>query len=304
MKNKFLSFILAICLVLPALLMTACGGSEHEHSYTDGICSSCGAIEGVVINYDSDTQTYVVMDGKQATLTNIVIPSSYNDGKNGEHPVASIFEGAFFESTGLVSITLPDSVKSIGSHAFGNCRALQTVNLGNGLNKICQFAFGGSTLLSSITIPSSVNVIEDGAFSSCEGLNSITLPNAVTVVNANMFNGCTSLQTVVLGNSVTKIYGWAFRGCEDLTTINIPSTVDTIGQYAFSTCTSLASLTIPASVTTIGFFAFADAQLQTIYYQGTEAQWDSIEKGKFGKVHQDYEDDIALSSQTIINYAN
>ena len=88
------------------------------------------------------------------------------------------------------------------------------------------------------------------------------------------------IKTVSIGEGVTSI-GWdAFAGCSSLTSVTIPSSVTSIGWDAFYNCSSLTSVTIPESVTSIGNYAFSDCDnLQTVYYNGTRAQFDKIEIG-------------------------
>ena len=66
----------------------------------------------------------------------------------------NILYGAFCGCSGLISITIPDSVTSIDNYAFYNCRSL-----------------------TSITIPSSVTEIGAYAFYGCSGLTSVTFKN-------------------------------------------------------------------------------------------------------------------------------
>lgn len=300
MKNKFLALILAICLIIPCTLtFTACGETEHQHTYVDGVCSECGAIEGLQFEYISSSKTYRVLDGRAVTVTSLIIPDKYDDGKNGEHAVTSIY-GSAFAFTNLESVVIPNSIISLESNAFSDCQNLTSITIPKSVKVIGKHAFDGCTSLAEVTILDGVTAIGDGAFANCTALENVVIPNSVTSLGDSAFQECTALKSVTIGSGVTTIGGWAFRGCTDLTTINIPDGVTRIGQYIFSTCTSLKTLTIPKSVTVIGFFAFAECGLENIYYQGSSAEWSSVEKGKYGKVHPDYEDDIAMPQQTVV----
>ncbi|MDE7228241.1 MAG: leucine-rich repeat domain-containing protein [Treponemataceae bacterium] len=64
-----------------------------------------------------------------------------------------------------------------------------------------------------------------------------------------------------------------------LTMVEIPEGVTGIGEAAFRLKTMLEHLTIPVSVTSIESNAFAQCtNLKTIYYGGTEEQWNAITK--------------------------
>ena len=168
--------------------------------------------------------------------------------------VTSIGDWAFSEC-GISSVTIPNSVTSIGWAAFCRCSGLTSVTIPNSVTSIGDYAFGGCTDLTSIDIPNSVTCI-NGAFCDCSGLTSVTIPNSVTSING-AFSGCSGLTSVTIPNSVTSIGDYAFNECTGLTSIEIPNSVTCIGDWAFCGCSGLTSVTIPNSVTNIGAYAFA-----------------------------------------------
>ena len=108
---------------------------------------------------------------------NVIIPQTVNfNGTN--YPVTSIGGYAFYDCSGLTSVTIPNSVTRIGGYAFYNCSSL-----------------------TSITIPNSVTSIGWGAFSDCSSLTSVTIPNSVTSIGEFAFYNCSSLTSVTISNS-------------------------------------------------------------------------------------------------------
>ena len=152
----------------------------------------------------------------------------------------------------LQSITIPDSVTSIGNGAFWGCESLHSVTIPDSVTSIGDSAFSGCESLQSVTIPESVTSIGNWAFSGCESLHSVTIPDSVTSIGDRAFERCLSLQSVtILPNSVTSIGDSAFVDCSSLRSVTIPDSVTSIGISAFEYCSSLQSVTIPESVTII-----------------------------------------------------
>ena len=89
---------------------------------------------------------------------NVVIPEEVTY-MNRTRKVTSIGKRAFFECSGLTSVTIPNSVTSIGEYAFMNCSSLTSVTIPNRVTSIGRDAFAGCSGLTSVTIPNSVTRI-------------------------------------------------------------------------------------------------------------------------------------------------
>ena len=171
--------------------------------------------------------------------------------------VTTIGNYAFSNCEGLVGITIPNSVTSIGSSAFSNCRGLLGITIPNSVTTIGNYAFSSLTSILGITIPNSVETMGDHAFSNCSKLSVVTFEEGckLTALNSYIFSS-TALTSIDIPNSVTSIGSNAFLSCSSLASINIPNSVTSIGSYAFQYCSSLTSIDIPNSVTSIGSNAF------------------------------------------------
>ena len=220
-------------------------------------------IDGIYYNLIKKVKQAEVTSGDSEYTGEVTIPASFEyDGVT--YSVTSIGVSAFKARinnhqvcSSLTSITIPNSVTSIGNAAFCDCYRLTSITLPNSVTSIGSSAFSGCSGLTSITIPNSVTSISDYAFNKCSGLTSITIPNSVTSISDYAFYGCSGLTSITIPNSVTSISKYAFSGCSGLTSITLPNSVTSIGGSAFSGCSGLTSITIPNSVTSIGYEAFS-----------------------------------------------
>ncbi len=207
-------------------------------SYLDNysnVCPITSFIFGNEVEYIPEQLCYCL-----DKLTSVTIPNS----------VTSIGFSAFSRCSGLTSITIPNSVTSIGGGAFSDCSSLTSITIPNSVTSIGRFIFSDCSSLTSITIPNSVTSIGYNAFSGCFSLTSITIPNSVTSIGEQAFSLCSSLNSITLPNSVTSIGSSAFYWCSSLTSIAIPNSVTSIGKQAFSGCSSLSSIVVETGNTT------------------------------------------------------
>ena len=129
-------------------------------------------------------------DGKKLLRNTNWDLTSYTIRKGTRCICDAAFAGDSSDSPSLQSITIPESVTSIGDEAFSGCSSLQ-----------------------SVTIPDSVTSIGISAFEGCESLQSVTIPDSVTSIGVHAFWSCKSLQSVTIPDSVTSIGDSAFWGC-------------------------------------------------------------------------------------------
>lgn len=144
----------------------------------------------------------------------------------------------------IKSVTIADTVTSVGSDAFYGCTNLTAVDLGSGVAKIGSGAFYECNALKEIVIPDSVTSIGSNAFYNCFRLSAVTMGSGVTSIGASAFKYCTSLTEIVIPDSVTTIGEVAFSWCEKLTTVTMSSSVTKIGSSAFIYCSKLNKVII------------------------------------------------------------
>ena len=85
--------------------------------------------------------------------------------------------------SGLTSITIPNSVTTIGQDAFLGCSSLTSINIPNSVTTIGQSAFFFFFFFTSVTIGNGVTTIGKDAFSGCTSVTDVychALPNQLT----------------------------------------------------------------------------------------------------------------------------
>lgn len=131
----------------------------------------------------------------------------------------------------ITSITLPNSIKSIGAEAFREC-----------------------ILIKSLVIPEGVTEIEELTFYNCKALSDLQIKGPITKIGKSAFSHCENLTTLPNISHVTQIGDFAFEECP-IESANIPNAVKEIGYKAFGKCKQLKEVTIPNSVEVLQGFS-------------------------------------------------
>ena len=245
--------------------------------------------DGYTFFYDGENGYLVNYAGNEADIT---LPESFIAYDGTAVNSYEIYQFAFYRNLDVTSVTIPDSVTSIGEDAFYGCAGLTSVyytgditgwcgisglgavmsggrtlyidgskvegavTVSDGVTSIPSYAFAYQTGITSVTIPDSVTSIGAYAFYNCTGLTSITIPAGVTSIGSYAFYGCTA--EIVWGDDtvITEIGDYAFAGYKG-TSIVIPAGVTSIGERAFSGCTAEIVWGDDPVITEIGDYAFA-----------------------------------------------
>lgn len=223
-----------------------------------GIFTSCDDLTSVVLSSGITKITaYEFEDCPK--LKSVTVPDT----------VTSIGQEAF-KNSGITSITIPAGVTVISADAFNDCGSLATVTLSAGLEEIGDNAFYGCRKLTSITIPYTVKTIGENAFYQCYALATVEFsstaanPTALKSTGKGAFMYCTALTAVDIPSGITEISPLTFRGCTKLASVTLPDGLQSIKVDGFNSC-GLTSIVIPDTVTEIGRFAFYSCkELKTV----------------------------------------
>ena len=265
--KKICSLLLALIFLLS---MTACskntgimiqdtevGNLEHQAVDIMGVTYDLfdGGYASIVtiLHKEAQITETVSYDGKDYTV--IAIGFARDIG-NKEWVQNSVYKDYFNpQDNSPETLTLPESIKYVGSQALWGCTAKQIV-LPSQIATLAGRVFENCVNLESIEFPDSLNYLNtSGMFSSCYGLKSIELPAECEHPSidtlASTFADCFALESAVIPGDFKKLENMVFWNCNELTNVTLCEGIETIGVHVFGNCPKLTTLVIPESVTLI-----------------------------------------------------
>lgn len=211
----------------------------------------------------------ILIDGHNCT-GNVEIPNTVTSISSGAF--ATELVNGYIYACKIKSVTIPESVKSIGDYAFND------------------------SYIEEAIIKANIPIIDDGIFNECNLLKSVSLPNGITSIGENAFNCCYNLTAIEIPESVKTIGNKAFYYCKSLTDVTIPNSVTEIGNESFTSCESLVTVTVPKTVNSIGYSAFSYCPNVTLLVnKGSYAE----QYAKYNNIKYEYIEDAGDSQFSI-----
>ena len=226
------------------------------------------------------TGTLVIPNSVTSIGTNAFAYCSGISGFTLSNTLSMIGEAAFFNCTGLSTISIPGSVTSIGLRAFNWCFALTQFNVESGnqiyssidgvlfnkyQNALIQFPGGKGGIYS---VPSPVQYIETYAFYGCNNLTKLTLPTSVSYIGSRGLGYCNLLSDISVASDnpyLSSVNGVLFNKLQTELiqcpagksgVYTVPNTVASIREGGFIRCNKLTGVVIPNSVSSIDTYTF------------------------------------------------
>lgn len=181
-------------------------------------------IDGIYYNLIQKAKIAEVTSNPNRYSGDVIIPKEV-EFEGMRYAVTSIRELAFHNCS-LTSITIPNSVTSIGSSAFSLCYDLTSITISNSVTSIGYNAFKDCNRLSSVHISdiaawcmisfgdyfSNPLYYAQHLFLNGVEIKELVIPDGVTSIGENAFYNCTSFTSITIPNSVTSIGSNAFSG--------------------------------------------------------------------------------------------
>ena len=124
---------------------------------------------------------------------------------NETFTVTKIAPLAFYKSTYVQTVELPETIREIGGYAFYWCINLRTINIPSQITEISTGTFVWCNKLKKVVLPESISFIGISAFSDCIGLEEINIPSNCESIGDEAFKWCTSLSTLTIEDGTTPL---------------------------------------------------------------------------------------------------
>ena len=240
-----------INIVLPDTISSI---GEYAFSYCSGLASitignglkavgesafqECNSLEGVYITdikawceilfatYESNPLTYAhKLYVNESLMTELILSED----------IVRIEDYTFYNCEDLISISVSNGLKSIGTTPFWRCSQLESVYITD-IKAWCEILFESNDsnplfvganlylngeLVTDLVIPETVSEIGDRAFIQYDGLVSVEISSGVKSIGEWAFYGCNNLAEVVIPSSIINIEDWAFYECYGLQKVYI-----------------------------------------------------------------------------------
>ena len=243
---------------------------RFSDSFTDGSTETTTPPNNEI--WYTSTDGNIVVPNNSNMFGATLLSNTYENGKGvmtfdgpvtmvGDKSYSSSADAPFEYCRNLLSISLPESVDTIGFAAFYNCSSLQIIELPSHIVYLGTSAFESSGI-KSINIPET-DEFGGNPITHCHDLAVITGPYAspdgrcLIKNNAIISFAPSGISSYVIPDGITELWHRAFSGCKQLESIIVPSTLVKINNQCFVGCSSLKSFVIPESVTNVGVSAFS-----------------------------------------------
>ena len=195
-------------------------------------------------------------------IGNYTVPSDFISSL-GTLTVKSLGNRLFANSTGLLSVEIPNAITNIGSEAFADCNVLMDVKLNHGLRSIGRHPFAG-TAIEAIALPDTVSSIDGNILYGCD-------PSVSLSVGGNNPYFAVSTEGALYDKDFTSLFACPMTAEE----IEVPATVAELADECLAGCIRLKKVTFLGNAPTAADDVFADTPATMTSYAKEDAGFTS-----------------------------
>lgn len=177
-----------------------------------------------------------------------------------EH-ITEIQSGVFMDCKSLKTVDLGSKINNMPSYLFQGCTSLEKISIPDTVKSLGTDVFSNSKI-KEVNLPAALTSVSNRAFED-SNIETINYPDELTTLPTYAYSGAAKMSKVKLPASLTTLPGYVFSGCTSLTSFEIPESVTTISAYAFHN-SYIKSLKLPSTVESIGNYALSGTKLETV----------------------------------------
>jgi len=237
MKKRLIALLLALVLIA-GMVPSVSAAVEYSGSCGLDLSWTLDPVTGVLhitgtgpmVDYSQNYEPWHKFNDK---YTKVIV----------DYGCTHIGDWAFGFSENLQSVSLPNSVKSIGTCALYSNHKLISCPLPDYLESIDERAFYDCRRMQGLDLPATLTSIGKSAFSNCDAITVANIPGGVKSLPYGVFDDCEKLSTVTFGEGVEHIGESVFRE-SGVVRVTLPNSCLSVGPTAFRNCDSLISVTM------------------------------------------------------------
>lgn len=247
--------ILVVAVIAVAVALIVVSEFNVSRKEEGGFVYSLSHGQATILEYTGEDVNVVIPDelGGRPVVA-VAEKAFYKNGEISSITIESdadnftIGAQAFSDMDSLVSVVLPDGLKTIPSRAFSGCDSLTQVTMGNGVESIEEYAFSECPTLANIYISTTSGGRGSGDSDYNTSYN-MTMPSSLkTIGNFAFYRSITAssatTRKILFNAALTTIGQSAFDGCNRIAFIDYADadtavSLTEIGNNAFYGCTSL-----------------------------------------------------------------
>lgn len=262
--KRLISLLVAVCMMITMLPLSAVTAFAADTS-TEQEASYKGYKYAYTVNGDNATITKFLGPDDSANPVDSASTVSYDieiPEKLGIYTVTGLgkdsftgypFAGDWYKfGRNIRSVTIPQSVTSIGDSAFSHCEKMDSLTINDATTSIGSWAFDECYKLTTLSLGKNITTIGDHAFYDCRILDNVTIPQSVTFIGDHAFGCCYGMHSFTIKDATTSIGEYAFFDCQNLETLSLGENITTIGDDAFRDCYLLKCIMLPAGLASFG----------------------------------------------------